>query len=116
MSRCWTIFDQQRRRELKVRQAWIVFANEACHFHIMAVQFKLTVDGFEAQWQTIYSAPLLLLKTLLPVSELPAATSSSEGRDRIMNVPSDAAFVRGPKALNSSHRNLEYVTGGMTGW
>ena len=33
----------------------------------MAVPFKLTVDGFEAQRQTIYSAPLLLVNTLLPV-------------------------------------------------
>ena len=33
----------------------------------MAVPFKVTVDGFEAQCQTIHSALLLLAKTLLPV-------------------------------------------------
>ena len=33
----------------------------------MAVPLKLTVDSFEAQLQTIYLAPFLLVKTLLPV-------------------------------------------------
>ena len=84
---------------------------------IMAVPFKLTPDGFETQWQTNHLAHFLLTKTLLPILESTAASSSSKNRVRIINVSSDAALLPStPKQLDLANPNLEYVTGAMNGW
>lgn len=84
---------------------------------IMAVPFKLTPDGFETQWQTNHLAHFLLTKTLLPILESTAASSSSKNRVRIINVSGDVALLPpSPKQLDLAHPNLEYVTGAMNGW
>lgn len=82
----------------------------------MAVPFSLTTDGFETQWQTNHLAPFFLTKTLLPILESTAASSSSKDRVRIVNVASDAAMIPpSPKKLDLERPNLEYVTGAMNG-
>ncbi|KAF6229468.1 hypothetical protein HO173_011508 [Letharia columbiana] len=83
----------------------------------MAVPFQLTTDGFERQWQTNHLAPFLLTKTLLPIVESTAVSSSSKNRVRIINVADDAALLPpAPKLLDLARPNLEYVTGAMNGW
>lgn len=78
----------------------------------MLAPFQITADGFETHWQTNHLAPFLLTKTLLPILESTAASSSSKDRVRIVNVASDAAVLRPtPKQLDLAHPNLEYLTG-----
>ena len=84
---------------------------------IMAVPFKLTVDGFETQWQTNHLAHFLLTKTLLPLLESTAASSDSKTRVRIVNLSADAAILPpAPKQLDLTRPNLDYETGTLSGW
>lgn len=83
----------------------------------MAVPFKLTVDGFETQWQTNHLAHFLLTKELLPLLESTAASSGSKTRVRIVNLSADAAILPpAPKQLDFARPNLEYETGALSGW
>ena len=83
----------------------------------MAAPFKLTIDGFETQWQTNHLAHFLLTKTLLPLLEATAAASNSNTRVRIVNVASDGALMPpAPKQLDLVRPNLEYETGAMSVW
>ena len=83
----------------------------------MAVPFKLTVDGFETQWQTNHLAHFLLTKTLLPLLESTAVSSGSKTRVRVVNVSADAAILPpAPKQLDLARPNLEHETGALSGW
>ena len=83
----------------------------------MAVPYKLTVDGFETQWQTNHLSHFLLSKTLLPLLEATAASSESKTRVRVVNVAADAGILPpAPKQLDLAQPNLEYVTGTLSGW
>lgn len=80
----------------------------------MACPYALTEDGFETQWQTNYLAPFLFVRSLLPILESTAASSTSEPGVRIINVSSSAAFEMAPKSgLNLSNPNFDKDKGSM---
>lgn len=82
----------------------------------MAVPYKLTVNGFETQWQTNHLAPHLLFTSVLPVMRSTASVSDSKHMVRMVNVSSDATFVNGPKELDLANPNLESAHGAMACW
>ncbi|KAL8842405.1 MAG: hypothetical protein Q9170_000533 [Blastenia crenularia] len=83
---------------------------------VMAVPYKLTVDGFETHWQINHLAPHLLFTTLLPLMRSTAKTSKSRHAVRLVNVSSDAAFLNGPKELDLVKPNLDYARGALACW
>ncbi|KAL8758836.1 MAG: hypothetical protein Q9199_001186 [Rusavskia elegans] len=80
---------------------------------IMAAPYALTEDGYEAQWQTNYLSPLLLIKSLLPTM---TSTSRKKGLVRIINVVSDAAYLPITPDLDLENPNLDHLTGFMGPW
>lgn len=79
----------------------------------MAVPYKLTVDGFETQWQTNYLAPHLLFVSLLPVLQSTAAKSFLKTRVRVVNVSSDIISLA-PKVIEYSDVNMPNAKGPPT--
>ena len=82
----------------------------------MAIPYKLTVNGFECQWQINHLAPHFLFTLLLPTMRSTAAASQLENAVRVVNVSGDAAFLTGPKELDLQSPNLEYARGAMACW
>lgn len=82
----------------------------------MAAPYKLTVDGFETQWQTNHLGPFFLTQCLLPILSSTAAVSPSKSRVRIVNVAGDAALLTAPKEMDLAHPNLENIKGKSAGW
>ncbi|KAI3172904.1 hypothetical protein DTO046C5_3251 [Penicillium roqueforti] len=82
---------------------------------VMTVPYKLTVDGFETQWQVNYLAPHVLTSTLMPLLLKTASSSGSSDRVRVVNVSSDAAFF-GPKTLLLDDVNMTETKGVMELW
>ncbi|KAF6228251.1 hypothetical protein HO133_007981 [Letharia lupina] len=80
---------------------------------IMAVPYALTPDGYETQWQTNYLSPFFLIKSLLPVLCSTAAGTTSQGRVRIVNVSSDAAFVAITPDCDLENPNLDHLKGNL---
>lgn len=80
---------------------------------IMAAPYALTEDGYEAQWQTDYLSPLLLIKSLLPTM---TTTARKKGLVRIINVVSDAAYLPITPDLDLENPNLDHLTGFMGPW
>jgi NAD(P)-dependent dehydrogenase (short-subunit alcohol dehydrogenase family) len=66
---------------------------------VMNAPFKLTVDGFESQWQINYLAPFVLTSSLLPLLLTTASESKSLDQVRVINVASDAALLGGPRCM-----------------
>lgn len=85
---------------------------------IMASPYRLTKDGFEAQWQVCFLAHHALTLSLLPLLRSTAAQHhpSNGDRVRIVNVSSDAAFVFGPKEINEDDPNMAHLTGRTAPW
>lgn len=79
----------------------------------MAVPYKLTVDGFETQWQTNYLAPHLLFLSLLPILQSTATKYSLKSRVRVVNVSSDVLSIA-PKAIEYSDVNMPNAKGPPT--
>lgn len=82
---------------------------------VMTVPYKLTVDGFETQWQVNYLAPHVLTSSLMPLLLKTASSSGSSDRVRVVNVSSDAAFF-GPKTLLLDDVNMTETKGMMELW
>lgn len=81
----------------------------------MAVPYKLTVDGFESQWQINYLAPFIFTTTLLPHMLSTASLSGRKDRVRVVNVASDLAHRAGPKTLQLDDVNMTKTSGIMEG-
>ncbi len=79
----------------------------------MAVPYKLIVDDFKTQWQTIYLAPHLLILSLLPILQSASAKSSLNTRVRVVNVSSDAISII-PKGIEYSDVNMSNAKGPPT--
>lgn len=79
----------------------------------MATPYALTEDGYEAQWQTNYLSPVLLIKSLLPTM---TTTARKKGLVRIINVVSDAAYLPITPDLDLENPNLDHLTGFMGPW
>lgn len=79
----------------------------------MAVPYKLTVNGFETQWQTNYLAPHLLFLSLLPILQSASAKSSLNTRVRVVNVSSDVISLV-PKGIEYSDVNMPNAKGPPT--
>lgn len=82
---------------------------------VMTVPYKLTVDGFESQWQVNYVAPHVLTSSLMPLLLSTAAAVGNKNRVRVVNVASDAAFF-GPKGIKFEDVNMTATKGMMELW
>lgn len=81
----------------------------------MTVPYKLTVDGFETQWQVNYVAPHILTTSLMPLLLTTASVHGTRDRVRIVNVSSDAAFL-GPETIQWDDVNMTSTKGMLELW
>ncbi|PON27829.1 hypothetical protein TGAM01_v203596 [Trichoderma gamsii] len=77
---------------------------------IMAAPYKLTIDGYETQWQTNYLSPHAFTVSLLPLLLSTAARCGSKSRVRVVNVSSDLAFI-GPDSIQWDDVNMTGTKG-----
>ena len=77
----------------------------------MTVPFKLTVDGYESQWQTNYLAPHIFTSSLMPLMLWTASLHQSHTRVRVINVSSDMGNRMGPKTIQFDDVNMTKAKG-----
>ncbi|KAH8803625.1 hypothetical protein F5884DRAFT_756894 [Xylogone sp. PMI_703] len=82
---------------------------------IMTAPFKLTINGFETQYQTNYLAPHTFTVSLMPLLLSTAAQSGRKDRVRVINVSSDAAAI-GPKTIEWNDVNMTSTKGVLELW
>lgn len=84
---------------------------------IMASPYRLTKDGYEAQWQVCFLSHHALTLSLLPLLKATAALDPQvKDRVRIVNVSSELAIVMGPKNINYADPNLTDLSGNLAAW
>lgn len=76
----------------------------------MAAPYRLTIDGFESQWQTNYLSPHAFTVCLTPLLLSTAASCGSKSRVRVVNVSSDLAFF-GPESIQWDDINMAKTKG-----
>jgi len=80
---------------------------------IMGTPFKLTKDGYEAQWQVNYLAAFALTTSLLPLMLNTASQHADKTRVRVVNLSTEMTSMTGPKTMQLHDTSMSQNKGVM---